>query len=301
MNVLRDASDDSSALLGTIGLIVDSGHHAAALINGAANAAKDAGYRLLLGNASGARIEEDRQLDKMSRMSVDGILYAPAARADADPPHWERIGELPVPIVLIESPALPTSVRVDAVSTDHRYGTFLGIEHLADNGYERIGILRTDAAPGCVIEAGYLDAIAALGLPGGMPCSVIAEAESLTVRRAIADDFIDDCLERSVRAALVATEEIAALVAMRLQERDLRIPDDFALVSYGDDAAAIGTVPLTAVASPAGAVGREAVELCLARLTTQTAIPPRRVQLLPNLRARDSSRATLARAAFARR
>ncbi len=84
------------------------------------------------------------------------------------------------------------------------------------------------------------------------------------------------------------------MLVQDLAAHGVRVPEDCSVVAYDDVVAALGSTPLTAVSPPKGEVGRAAAELLLHRLRDphgSGAGPARRIELLPELKVRGSTRA----------
>jgi len=69
----------------------------------------------------------------------------------------------------------------------------------------------------------------------------------------------------------------------------VRVPHDLAIVAYDDDVARFGDPAITAVRPPKEFVGREAVNLLIARLEGGSGRPAYRVKLSPELHVRQST------------
>ncbi|MCO1576817.1 substrate-binding domain-containing protein [Crossiella sp. SN42] len=80
------------------------------------------------------------------------------------------------------------------------------------------------------------------------------------------------------------------MLVQQLADAGLRVPQDCSVVAYDDVVAALGSPPLTAVAPPKAEVGRVAAELLLTRLASPEPWRTRRVELLPDLMVRGSTR-----------
>jgi len=105
------------------------------------------------------------------------------------------------------------------------------------------------------------------------------------------DAILDWCAESSVTAAIVHTDEDALQFSSACQDRGLRVPEDFAIVAYDDEIAALGAVRLSAVAPPKFDVGYQAMVMCLNRIGAQRrrVSALQRLNLAPTLNIRDST------------
>ncbi|MGO1052012.1 substrate-binding domain-containing protein [Crossiella sp. CA198] len=96
--------------------------------------------------------------------------------------------------------------------------------------------------------------------------------------------------EHRATAAILHGDVDALMLVQQLAEAGIRVPDDCSIVAYDDVVAALGSPPLTAVAPPKAQVGRAAAELLLHRLATPGEWRARRVELIPDLKVRGSTR-----------
>ncbi|WHT22465.1 substrate-binding domain-containing protein [Crossiella sp. CA-258035] len=95
---------------------------------------------------------------------------------------------------------------------------------------------------------------------------------------------------RRSTAVILHGDVDALILVQQLADAGLRVPQDCSVVAYDDVVAALGSPPLTAVAPPKAEVGRVAAELLLTRLASGAAWRTRRVELLPDLMVRGSTR-----------
>ncbi|WP_256509018.1 substrate-binding domain-containing protein [Crossiella sp. SN42] len=95
---------------------------------------------------------------------------------------------------------------------------------------------------------------------------------------------------RGTTAVILHGDVDALILVQQLADAGLRVPQDCSVVAYDDVVAALGSPPLTAVAPPKAEVGRVAAELLLTRLASPEPWRTRRVELLPDLMVRGSTR-----------
>ncbi|WP_341977608.1 substrate-binding domain-containing protein [Microbacterium sp. LWO13-1.2] len=301
--VLPDAADapaigargigSSGRPIATIGLIVpDATYYFPPVIRGASDAARAAGVRLVLGTTSYDAREEARQLIRLSESGVDAIMLVTARPQIDDQATWDTIAKIGTPVVLVERSAggAPTSLRIDAVRSDHSYGAEIAVDHLAERGHRSVGLLCRESATAPWIVRGHARAIERWGLDPSAPVATApsprwGDGSTADVLR----QFLDGCLAAGARAALVLPDDLALGLLGVAEERGLRVPEDFAIVAYDDEIASLASVPLTAVAPPKLAVGRRALETCFMRLEERDETPSQRTKLAPALNVRDST------------
>ena len=177
----------------------------------------------------------------------------------------------------------------ESVVTDHAAGTAEAVRHLHASGHERIGLLTQSEYPtGRYVRRGWRSALTSLGLP-----TDVVQVDGIRFdapgREREMDDVIERCRRTGTTAVIVLPDPQAIALEQHCLDRGIRVPDDLAIVAYDDDVARFGDPAITAVRPPKQFVGREAVNLLIARLEAGSNRPAHRVKLSPELHVRDSS------------
>lgn len=278
--------------LATIGLIVpDSGYYFPPLIRGASEAARSAGMRLVLGTTNYDPAEETRQMRRLRAAGADAVMLVTARPDVVDEHLWTAIAEVDIPVVLVERAAdgAPTSLRIDAVRSDHSFGAQLAVDHLADRGHASVGLLCRETATAPWVAQGHELAARRRGMTAAPVMIAPSPRWGAASHADLLRDFLDACLAAGAHAALVLPDELAIGLLSIVEERGLRVPEDFAIVAYDDEVASLAGVPLTAVDPPRTAVGRRAMETCVMRLEQRDESPAHRIKLAPTLHVREST------------
>lgn len=292
-----ETDDDAPAHQGTLGIIVPrTGRHFDDVLRGATTAAEADGFQVAIGASNDSAEEERRLITQLRAEGVDGLLLAPIrGTADVEDPG-SALDQIRVPVVLIEAtnPQSSASIRADLVATDHAFGIMLALDHLAANGYDSAGLLTAEAGGAPWPTERLPESSRAHGMTVDPAGTVDPQGAFDDARRA-AGIFLDRCAAEGTRAAVVVGDAATSALLSVLRERSLHVPDDFAIVAYGEETAAFSGTRLTTVRLPAVGVGQAAAELCIDRIRRAEPGDLRRVQLLPRLVERDSSRPSLAR------
>ncbi|MDX6280934.1 MAG: hypothetical protein QOH03_2005 [Kribbellaceae bacterium] len=282
----------------TIGIIVPSStFYYTDVIRGAEATAERYGARLVLGVSGYDVAVEQERLEKVLGIGVAGLLLSTALGDGRADEISRTLDAIDVPVVLMERAfGFPDVGReYDHVRTDHAYGAMLALRHLVSLGHRRIGINLNASVTAYWLRKGIAEAAESLGVELFIsPVALPARGEDPTTL-AQHDGFLAECEAFGARAALVHSDEHAARLTERAMERGLRIPDDFAIVAYNDETAALAVIPLTAVCPPKLRLGEAACELLLRKLRTppDQASPTQHLSLLPELRVRESCGAAL--------
>lgn len=253
---------------------------------GAEERAAEAGYSVLIANSSGSSAREDSYLDLFESQRVRGVLLSSAGALS---PRVAALSKRGIPVVAIGTRA---DTRVcSSVSIDDITGGRLAARHLLDVGRRRLLVVGGSFDTETIADRldGARQAVAAVRG---------ARLEVLEVpRRTIAAGReIGDEIRRRPRSerpdGIFAVNDLLAIGILHglLEGSKLRVPEDVALVGYGDiDFAADAVVPLTSVRWRAEFFGRTALDLLLQEIARGPDAEHDRVVFQPELVVRRSS------------
>lgn len=264
----------------TIGLIIPDNTNPffAEVAKGIEAACFEAGYTLILANSDRSLEKEAAQAQVLYEQRVDGVLLFNTNDASAE--TMQRLLDRSLPVVLVErrSPGPP----VDAVLSDNRTSIRVAIEHLVDLGRRRIAFLVGDVTASHYAErlSAYQETIAELGLHAGgdlVHTNVVSYAEGQAAAEVLARSA------RPPTALLCATDTLAIGALRGLATMGLKVPEDIAVIGYGDTEISAYTTPsLTTVGQQKHLVGATAVEILLHRLHARRGeAPPPRTRVIP--------------------
>jgi LacI family transcriptional regulator len=248
------------------------------IIKGAAEAAHERGYTLILCNTADLPEREATYIRVLREREVDGILVASTRLTDTTVDALRADG---FPFVLVNR---GTGHADDlAVTVDNVGLAAAVIDHLAALGHRTIGHV---AGPRTTTTgAERAEGALAAGRRHGIRVEVVdAEAWSeLAGYRAARQLFRDG----APTAAFGANDLIAFGVLRAAREAGLRVPEELALVGFNDIAEA-SLLDLTTVRVPQEEMGMRAARLLIARLEGES-IPEPRIVLDAELVVRASS------------
>jgi LacI family transcriptional regulator len=267
----------------TLGLIITDieNPYFPQLVRSVEDAARAAGYSVLLCNAADDPERESAYLELLVDRRVDGLIIAASSLGAR---HREWLASPPIPVVLVNTDA--PDVEVPAIMSDNELGGRLAMEHLLGLGHRRFGYLmpppRNVDAPARL--AGVRAALAAAGHP--------ADALTVSDGDALVGGGERAVVELMARApdttAVVAYNDLMAIGALRaLRRLGWRVPVDASVVGFDDVAlAAYVDPPLTTITQRTDEMGRWAV----AELTGQgNGGGPAPIRLPVELQVRESS------------
>jgi DNA-binding LacI/PurR family transcriptional regulator len=193
---------------------------------------------------------------------LDGVMLIAPPRGD---PLASTLSRLGVPMVYIGRPfAVTDCTYVDA---DNAGGAAQAVRHLYETGRRRIAMVTGIPAMRSATDRlrGYRKGLAAAGLeadPGLMIASDYTEAGGWAAMR--------ELLARGHRfdAVVAASDLVAGGVLRALNEAGRTVPDDVALIGFGDEGqtAALYDPPLTTVAQPTVEMGGQLARLTVAAI-----------------------------------
>jgi len=231
------------------------------MINGAQDAAWEAGHLLLISDTGEINSPEHSHRERLAveqllERQVDGIVLASMYHRVTDPPPPLR----EVASVLVDLSASDDSIT--SVVPDEFAAAQQATAHLIEHGHTRIAHPTIDY-PGAVAAQlrldGYRDALRAGGIEPN-PAYVITEPSHTPGGRVAAARLLD--LTDPPTAIFCYNDQSAMGVYQTVQERGLRIPEDLSIVGFDDQQLiAAELVPgLTTMALPHYEMGRWAVE-----------------------------------------
>ena len=264
----------------TLGLIIPDSTNPffAEVAKGIEAACFEAGYTLILGNSDRSLEKEAAQARVLYEKRVDGVLLFNTNDASAPTMRWLLDRSLPVILVERRSPGPP----VDAVLSDNRAAVHDAIQHLVDLGHRRVGFVVGDVTASHYAErlAAYREALGNHGLPRRddlVRTGMVSYEDGQRATEALVG------LPEPPTAILCATDTLAIGALRGILASGRKVPDDVAVIGYGDtEISAYTTPPLTTVGQQKEVVGSTAVQVLLARIGSNREEPaPSRTLLVP--------------------
>ncbi|GAA4970338.1 substrate-binding domain-containing protein [Nonomuraea thailandensis] len=281
------ASQDEKLVFGMV--VPNTSYYYPEVIKGAQSAAARYGARLVLGVSHYDLRQEQKEAEQLLADGVHGILLTPSMDLASSPETGRWLESIDIPVVMVERRASFELGNVEQVASDHVFGAYLAVKHLAGLGHDHVALLaREESFTTPWLLQGHARALTAFGMRPAEPRLLIGSAEHDPAEMsAQIEQFADLVVAESVRAALVHNDLDAVQLIRKLMARGVSVPRDIAIVTYDDEVATMAAIPLTAVAPPKHAVGAAAVEL-LARRMADPDGAFRHLLLRPELRVRAS-------------
>jgi LacI family transcriptional regulator len=257
------------------------------LVRGAEAAAAEQGYMLTIFNTDD-RADREKATCASLRRRVDGVLIVPSLE-QSDSSHLQDLRSQGVQIVCVDRE--PLGVDLDAVVSDNVAGAAMCVRHLTSLGHRHIAAVmgRQEFYTARERLKGYQFALSEAGIaydPG-----LLCEGD---FRRAQARQQTIELLQRRKDVtAIFAANGMAGLGAFEaLHQLGLKCPEDISLVLLDDVQGGDVFHPrLTVVVQPAYAMGYQAMQLLLRRISGDPENRSiQRIFLMPELLIRDSTR-----------
>ena len=244
-----------SGRVGAIGLVVmDQLSYAledpwaVSLLKGISRVNELANVALTLFPMNSKKLEEGGQEGAESNLAVRGLVDGLiVSTLPDDHPLVPFIIKRQIPLVVVDSPKLP---GIAYVGIDDRAAAKAQMEHIAELGHRRIGILverlRPDGYKGAVTReryqestemiqrervAGYLEGAAGFGLT--FDDLEIIEAGGFT--QVLAEDAARVLLGRQEVTAVIATSDVMALGCLAVaKDLEYRVPEELSVIGFDD-------------------------------------------------------------------
>lgn len=257
---------------------------APSLLMGVEHKAKEHGYSVLFHHVENSLVKQAEILHRLKQTGVAGIVLYPVDSIHIDQAIL-RIQEEHYPLVVVDR--YFKHLTTDYVTADNFGGALRAAQHLIGLGHQRIGFL-TSTEPAVTMEhreLGYRQALVEAGL--------VAAAEDMwsiecypTMDMAPLVPVLS-AAERPT-AILAANDRLALALYKLSRTLHLRIPEDLAIVGFGDfGISAHLDPPLTSVALPTFEIGRKAAEVLMGRID-RSIVGPQQHMLPTNLIVRAS-------------
>lgn len=248
----------------TLGLIIPEiiHHFFSSIISGIEAFAYDRGYRLIICQSNEDYAREVMNTQVLFDNRVDGMIIS-MSKTTHDHGHFKDLIDYGIPLVFIDR--VSHEVKTDRVVTADYYGALLATTHLLEQGRKNILHL---ASPEHLIvgelrKKGYYKALENFSISPDdtliLACDTRQEALSLKEKILALAPHID---------GVFAVNDFTAIAAMQiLQEAGFKIPDDIAIVGFGNDPiASIACPELTTIEQNGFEMGSQAVEILIRRI-----------------------------------
>lgn len=225
------------------------------------------GYHIIITQSYESYKKECDSIDALLYTQVDGII-ASMANETVDLGHYEKIKAKGIPLILFDRGE--NDLNVDYIGIDDYNSSQIIVEHLVNQGCKRIahigGYKHTRIYNNRI--RGYIDALKKHNLP--LDEELLLEG-NLTIKdgKAKMEQLLS--LDKIPDAVYIASD-FAALGAQRvLKERNIRIPEDIAIVGFSNEPfTAMVTPTISSIEQHSEEIGKEAAYTFLEHIKKDT-------------------------------
>jgi LacI family transcriptional regulator len=234
------------------------------------------GYAVFLCDSQENTDIEIESLRLLESRNVDGLIISPVGQTCE---HLKKFENSDIPIVIVDR-YFP-NLRLPSVASDNFHGAYNAVQHLLENGHERILCLQglDNTTPNEMRVRGYRTSH--------------SETNIEVDNSLIVGDRFDDrsgyvytkqaLREKKHFSAIFALSNLIALGALRaLAESRLQVPQDISIVSF-DDYPYSGylATPMTTIRQNNNAIGKTAVKLLFEQFDSQKRTEKKKLVFVP--------------------
>lgn len=229
--------------------------------------AAEAGYNILISLSNDSYETEVTNADMLLSRKVDGLLISLSSQTQ-NFDHLKKFQRRGIPVVLLNS--ICNELLMPRVMVNDYDASFTAVEHLIKSGKRRIAHL---AGPGTSTVnqrrlSGYLDALKKNDLPVFEELIIPFDLNLNKVK--IYMKYLVN-LEQPADAIFAVNDPAAIEAIKAIKKMGLRIPEDMAVIGFGNNYGADCTEPaLTTLNHPVVEIGKSGMSLLLQMLKEDT-------------------------------
>ena len=275
-----------------IGVIIPkaNSHFFSSIIEKIEDLLSEEGYNIIITQSYESYKKECNCIDALLYTQVDGII-ASMANETVKLDYYEKIKAQGIPLILFDRGE--NDLNVDYVGIDDYQSSQVAIEHLVKQGCKRIahiaGFSHTRIYKNRI--RGYRDALKKFKLPIEDQLIVESNLQIEDGRR-----IMKQLLDLPIRPdGVYVSGDYAALGALQiLKEKNIKIPNDIALVGFGNESfTSLVTPSMSSFEQHSKKIGELAANTLLQRIATQNKnVSLNKMILQAELIVRDSSKLT---------
>ena len=279
-----------------IGFIVSnlSSYFYIRIARGIEQAVRPHGYNVVLVESQETIDTEVENIESLFDRNVDGVILVPTCPS-CD--HLRKVADSGYPVVLVDRQ--PEGVEFDTILLANEDAGYRATRHLIQQGHTEIAFVGFHFGHGEIDTTmrermdGYRRAHEEAGLSVRPECLQVAAGGAALVnqlRYAESYRMTERLLDSSSITAILCGNNLASIgVFSCLKDRNVRIPEAVALITFDDELwLSLSTPRISAVAQPAELMGAAAAEHLLKRIDGRTE-SPECIRLKAELIVRESS------------
>lgn len=239
----------------TIGILVTHINRpfVSSLISGIEQAARKSGYNVLISQSNDSYKDELANATTLLHSRICGLIVT-LAMETINTDHFKQFAERGIPIVFVDR--VPTIFNSYKVIIDNYTAAYRATQHLIDQGCKRIAHFA--GSPHVNVYSlrrnGYIDALKQNGLPVETHLIMDLKTLSSDEGRLATEKLLQ--LKNPPDGIFSSNDTAAISAIMYLKERNIKIPDDIAVIGFNNDPVSSIIEPaLSTVSHPASKMG----------------------------------------------
>lgn len=262
------------------------------VIKGITQVADEHQLNIILCDTDDCKEKELKAIKLLSEQRIEGILMTPTYNEEAyDSAYMNTLDNLGIPVILMDGHV--KYANYSGVFIDHVQGAYDGVEALIHAGHEKIAIIngRLDSRPAKERFIGYKKALNKYAIPVHEQYIFNGEydheqAYTMTKKILLLEDR---------PTAIFVSNNLSMLGCVKaLNEQNLRIPDDMAILGFDKvDALNIIGMNISFINGPTTLMGKTGMNMLIESLAKQKDIHMRelkQITLLPELHLKGSEK-----------
>ena len=263
------------------------GGYITAVIDGAVNAAADAGASVVISPLHAQRKDDPTPTEWASQFAAAGRTGVVVVAGDLTRAHIDAMSRAGLPLVLID-PLNTPGAEVPSVGSTNFAGGMSATQHLVELGHRRIAYIGGPPSSGCnqARAHGYRAALESAGLEA-RPEYLSHEDFHYDVGRRHGGRLLD--LPEPPTGIVGGCDTIAIGIMEAARVRGLRIPTELSITGFDDtEVATVASPPLTVIRQPLREMGRVALRSVL-QLAAGATLDSHHVELATELVVRGTT------------
>ncbi|WPU91993.1 LacI family DNA-binding transcriptional regulator [Mucilaginibacter sabulilitoris] len=267
----------------SIGIVVSSidNQFFSQVINGMESEAYSQGYNVIITQSHESYDLEVQNVSHLIHRAIDGLLISIATET-ADVEHLRRLQQQGLPIVFFDR--VSSEIDTHKVIVDNLGGSYQATIHLIDSGYKNIAHITSSVTSSVTTQrlSGYVQALVERGIEVNDQYIKYCAHGGLNLEEL--EQAVDELLQSSTPpdAILTASDRITTSTMTLLHKKNIRIPQDVALVGFSNTVLADVLNPsLTSVHQPAFEIGKKATEMLLSIINSKRPVTEFENVILP--------------------
>lgn len=224
---------------------------------------KENGYNLILSNSSELEEDEMEQIKVFNSQLIDGLILAPTANGHS---YLNDVLNGSYPVVFIDRK--PIGYQSDCVLVDGFKATYNAVKQLIAKGHRQIGFIGGQLGMTTSNERfeGYKKALIDSGMNPDE--AIIKHSGFGQTNFQSGYDFTRELMDTSKFTALFVANNVMSMGTMAyLQEKQVKIPEEVAIIGFDDyEWGKITIPPLSVIKQPSFELGIKAAEVLLERI-----------------------------------